>query len=311
MERVASSAYQWTGVAVSREGRIFVNYPTWDDHPAYKVAELVQGSAKAYPDMQANDQFICVQSVVVDGKNRLWILDPAKLRGKAVDASGATLFQVDLQRNRIGKTYVFPSSVALPQSYLNDVRIDTVRDYAYMTDSGLGGIVVLNLKTGDSWRALTDMPEVKANLKEINFKSTGPSSRLSQSDGIELAEQGDLLYFTALGGDILYAVPTAVLRDRTMTAEQRRSSISVVSRHNVPTDGMLLRQGKLYMADLPEEGLWEFDLQSRTGRLLETGVPIRWADSFAMAPDGSVYFTTSQINYPKEKREKYGLYRLF
>ena len=97
MERVASSAYQWTGVAVCREGRIFVNYPTWDDHPAYKVAELVQGSAKAYPDMQANDQFICVQSVVVDGKNRLWILDTAKLRGKAVDASGAKLFQVDLQ----------------------------------------------------------------------------------------------------------------------------------------------------------------------------------------------------------------------
>ena len=310
LEKVAESRYQWTGIAVSREGRVFVNFPTWNDYPPdYRVAELVNGKEIAYPNADWNKEFVCVQSVVVDDKNHLWILDPAKLRGQDVSPTGARLYDVDLGTNRISRIYIFPQSTALPRSYLNDVRIDTKRRIAYMTDSGVGGIVVLDLDTGDSWRALTDVPEVKANLAYIDFKSTGRNTHLSQSDGIELSRDREMLYFTALGGDILYQIPTSVLRNEKLTVAERQRSIEILNASNVPTDGMVLYNNKLYMANLPEEKIWEFDLASGKGRNLSLPFDIRWADSFAKA-SGGLYFTTSQINYPPEKRKRYEIYRL-
>lgn len=311
LEKIAESDKQWTGVAVSQQGRIFVNYPTWNDYPdAYRVAELVDGKPVPYPSSAIQKEFVCVQSVVVDDADHLWILDPAKLKGVDVAASGARLYEVDLATDRVLRVFVIPETAALPQSYLNDVRIDRQAQKAYMTDSGLGGIVVLDLATGEAWRALTDIPEVKANLKEIDFRSTGPDTHLSQSDGIELSADKRQLYFTALGGDILYEVPVRVLNDKSLTVAQRQKAIRVLNAKNVPTDGMIYRDGSLYMADLPEEKIWRYDLKAGKGETLDLGEAIRWADSFAKASDGSIYFTTSEINYPKEQRKPYGLYRL-
>ena len=311
LEKIATSEYQWTGVSVTGNGRVFVNFPTWNDYPAdYCVAELINGKEVPYPDKNWNQEFICVQSVVADREGHLWILDPAKLRGKEVSPTGAKLYDVELASNQVKRVYVFPPETALPQSYLNDVRIDTKRRMAYMTDSGLGGIVVLDLDTGDSWRALEGIAEVRANLPYIDFVSTGRNDHVSQSDGIELSEDGDILYFTALGGDILYQIPTALLWDRELTVKERQKGIEVLTYHNVPTDGMILRKGKLIMANLPEEKIWEFDLRTKTGKNLDLPESIRWADSFSLAADDSVYFTTSQINYPLQERKAYELYRL-
>jgi hypothetical protein len=72
-----------TGVTVSRRGRIFVNFPRWGDDVPFTVAELRGGKPVAYPGPEVNRQdasdlaghFQSVQSVVVDGADRLWILD--------------------------------------------------------------------------------------------------------------------------------------------------------------------------------------------------------------------------------------------
>src|SRR5688500_2128887 len=43
-----------TGVAVSKSGRIFVNFPRWGDPVQYTVAEVKNGQAAAYPNMEMN-----------------------------------------------------------------------------------------------------------------------------------------------------------------------------------------------------------------------------------------------------------------
>jgi hypothetical protein len=87
LEVVAESDRLWTGVAVARDGRIFVNYPRWFEDPPFSVGVLDKdGKARAYPDAEWNrwepslppgQHFICVQSVHVDADGFLWILDPA------------------------------------------------------------------------------------------------------------------------------------------------------------------------------------------------------------------------------------------
>src|SRR5215218_10983802 len=72
-----------TGVTVSHQGRIFVNFPKWGDDVQFTVAEVRDGRAVAYPDEATNRTdpndpaaaLVSVQSVVVDPADRLWILD--------------------------------------------------------------------------------------------------------------------------------------------------------------------------------------------------------------------------------------------
>ena len=312
VEVVAQSPYQWTGLALSQQDRLFVCYPTWRNYPGFKVAEIVAGRAVAYPDAVTAARFSCVQSVYVDAENYLWVLDTGKPRGQVPQAGTARLYKLDLHTNKIIWQYAFPPSVDLANSYLNDVRVDTKRHFAYLTDSGAGGIIVVNLqdKQPASWRALTDIPQVKAQQEGINFVSTGYDRHQTPSDGLALTEDGRTLYFAALTGHSLYSIPAAKLRDKKLTVPQRAGLIRTVSRRTVPTDGLWLKQDKIYLGDLAAEGLFVYDLKTQQGRRLSAQVPLRWADSFAEDSQGRIYFTTSQINYRDQPPEAYRIYRL-
>lgn len=147
-----------TGIAVSREGRKFSNYPPGLDanntndgsNGKYTIAELFgNNTERAYPSAELNNPpggainyttypptganyqnyLIGSQSCVIDSQNRLWILDTGRAltpNGTLVPASygGPKLVGVDLSTNEIIKTIVFPTTVAYADSYLNDVRFD-------------------------------------------------------------------------------------------------------------------------------------------------------------------------------------------
>ena len=85
LEEAAHFAHQVTGVAVSADGRIFVNFPRWTEDSPISVAEVGRdGTLKPYPDEKWNswrnaeaatrpprDHFVCVQSVVADNRGNL------------------------------------------------------------------------------------------------------------------------------------------------------------------------------------------------------------------------------------------------
>ena len=138
-----------TGVTVSHENRIFVNFPRWGDDVPFTVAELVNGKAVAFPDAQINDwpgrtmanpnaftdeavdqtHFVSVQSVVVDPADRLWVLDTGAPLLKNIVPGGPKLVCIDLKTNKVVKTILLPPETAGMNSYMNDVRFDlTVGD---------------------------------------------------------------------------------------------------------------------------------------------------------------------------------------
>jgi sugar lactone lactonase YvrE len=68
-----------TGVTVSQQGHIFVNFPKWGDNVQFTVAEIKNGQAIAYPNdainrTDPNDHtkaLVSMQSVVIDPADRL------------------------------------------------------------------------------------------------------------------------------------------------------------------------------------------------------------------------------------------------
>ena len=105
-----------TGVSVSHTGRVFVCFPRWAPHIPFTVGEVVNGHTVAYPDASINafnreadssTHLLCVQSIVVDPKNRLWLLDAGDyLFGPALPG-GPKLVGVDLATNKVIKIIHF------------------------------------------------------------------------------------------------------------------------------------------------------------------------------------------------------------
>lgn len=307
---IATSPYQWTGLAISQDNRFFVNFPTWRHYPSAKVAEISNGKLQAYPDTQINRKFICIQSVYADNSHNLWILDAAKLRNNKNASGSARLYKVSLTTNKLISSYTFPPDVDLAVSYLNDIRVDEKRQFAYLTDSAVGGIIVLDLQSRAAWRALTDLPQVKADLPGISFPSTGYDNHQTHSDGLALSKDNKTLYFTALTGKTLYSIPTTVLRNKKLNSQQRAQTIKIENAANVPTDGLWCKDNKLYMGDLAKETIYIYDLQAHTGQSLKLSEPLYWVDSLAQDNAGNIYFTTSQINFRGTPPGPYKLYKL-
>ena len=309
-EVYSDSAYQFTGVAISPEGRLFVNYPYWLDKHSYSVVEVGQDlNPLPFPDSVWNsfqkgddgtNKFVCVQAVVADEENNLWIVDPAGIGLANVYKKSNKLIQIDLKTNKIKRIYTFPESVAGRESYINDIRIDHKSGFAYMTNSSKDGIVVVNLNTGASRLVLQGHP---STLSDSNYHFTMNGKEMSNasgpvkinSDGIALSPDKQWLYYKPLTDNRLYRVNTAILRDFNTTTEQVAGKVEDVGKF-VATDGMEFdSEGNLYMGDLENARIVKITPDKKMTTLVEDKEKLSWPDSYSISKDGYLYISCSQI----------------
>jgi sugar lactone lactonase YvrE len=211
------------------------------------------------------------------------------------------LVQFDLARNRLVRVLPFDESTAPPGSYLNDVRVSVDRDAAFITDSGLGAIVVVDLVTGKARRLLADDRSTKAEAEVVPvvggrpLKFPGGEPLVVHSDGLAIDEAGGWLYWQALTGRTLHRAPVEALLDASMPAESLAAAVENLGRSPV-TDGMEIDgEGRLYFSALEYDAVVT-RLPDGSYFTAAASPAIAWPDSFAWGPGGWLYFTTSQIH---------------
>jgi len=311
-EVFSDDTFQITGVTMSKRGRLFVNYPRWSDMYLNAVVEVLpDGSTRPFPDERWNgwdrkpataaDHFVCVQSVVVDDEDALWVLDPAAPLLTSPVPNGAKLVQVDLASDRVVRVIGFGPDVVRADSYLNDVRIDRSSQTAYITDSGAGGIVVVDLASGNAWRHLDGHPSVMAeDGLEIAIHGTPVRDAQGQppkfnSDGIALSRDGAWLYYQPVTATAMYRVRTDVLRDRQASSDAVAAAVERYAQ-TFPVDGIWIdAQDRIYLTDLEHTAVSRL-LPDRTIERLHIDRRLQWPDTFTEGPDGAMYVTASHIN---------------
>ncbi len=330
-----------TGVTVSHQGRIFVNFPKWGDEVAFTVAEIREGRPVAYPDEAFNRTnpndlaaaLVSVQSVVVDPADRLWILDTGSPLFQPTQYGGPKLVCVDLTSDRVIKTILFPQDVALPTTYLNDVRFDLRRGtegMAFITDSsdqGANGIIVVDLASGESWRKLHDHPSTKAEalssfrpiVEGRPFLERQPDGKTKPmqmgSDGIAISADGSRLYYCPLASRRLYSVAIDALVDRSIDDSAVAATVIDEGDRGGASDGLETdAAGYIYSTNYEHNAV----LRRRSGGEWETVVHdprLLWPDTMSVAADGYLYVTANQLHrqakYQKGKDLRQKPYTLF
>jgi sugar lactone lactonase YvrE len=301
------STYQLTGIAVSKTGRLFTNYPRWSPTYHYGVVEIKNGKPFPYPDSAYNSwtpqdsglkKWICAMAVTIDDQDNLWVVDPASPQLAGVIKNGQKLVRINLHKDSVEQTYSLVGTTD-NGSYVNDVRIDTRSQTAYLTNSTEGGIVIVDLLTGHSRQVLQGTPSVMADTaytltyNQHPVKVGGLNVHFN-SDGIALSPDGQYLYFKPLSDDKLYRVKTAVLRDPKIPTSQIAAQVEMLG-HFTTTDGMIMdKNGNLYLGDLEKSAIIRIDRSLHQTTLISDSRLI-WPDSYQITDDGYLYISCSQI----------------
>lgn len=299
------------GLSVTPNGRLFVSFPNYNGDGYMAVAEVKDGKLSPYPDRKWNERrsydssFLRVQDLFVDADDNLWVLDSKPSPSGNIfrdDTDGNTgkfkLVCINTRTDRVVKVFQF-GDLDKMHSALNDVRIDTQKDFAYLSDPGLKGIVVLNLKTGastvrfkDSKYTTADDIILKYEGQEMINASGKPFS--SAVNGIALTHDFRYLYFKPINKQNLFRIKTAYLTDKSKTDKELLEKVEDVGSVGV-THGLIAdKKGNIYLTTSEKYAITYLT----PGGQLKTLVKdknILWPDSMGIDGNGYLYFTCAQL----------------
>jgi sugar lactone lactonase YvrE len=305
LEQVATSPRVWNGITVSHDGRLFASL-TQSEGAGVQLAEVINNQLKAFPDERwnqwnANDpehHFYHVNALRVGPDGDLWVMDSGNKgigTGDQAVPGGAKLVHISLATGKVVNSYVFKAPTLQPTSYLDDVRFKG--DFAYITDPGAVGLVVLNLKSGKSWRVLDNHPlsidhqPIYADGKKLILRD-GREKRVGL-DQLEVSPDGKWLYYQAIPGP-LARIETRYLNDSALTAAEVAKHAEKV-RETWSTGGTAIdAEGNIYASDINTRSIKRIAPDGNVTTVVQDPRLV-WIDAMWVS-NGALWMPSGQIN---------------
>ncbi|GAB3640232.1 SMP-30/gluconolactonase/LRE family protein [Spirosoma arcticum] len=304
LEQVAEfGKHQPIGVGVSKERRIFITFPKTPENYEYGLAEIVAEQRRPYPNSEWNqwdslkpqERFVNVQAAV---------LDPANPGEEPPIVAGIKLLKINLATNQVEKVYRF-EDLPRERTGLNDVRVDTRRQVAYLSDAKRGAIVVLDLNTGKSRSVLEGdkstkaAPEYKLTIDGQEVKDDKGKSFSSNVNGIALTDDFRYLYYRPITQTKLFRIATEHLTNPALSPAEVSSHVETMAETGVSHGMIAVAKGNVYLTDSPTKAVRYLAPDRRLETLVRDS-RLLWPDSFAVGADGYLYLTAAQIHRTKK-----------
>lgn len=324
--------FRLVGIGVSRSGRVFATAPSSIKRSRYSVVEVDTGtgSLHAFPDGDWNrydpnasgeQQWISAQAMWFDERDHLWVLD-SSLPSVDQRRQPPKIVQFDINTGKVLRAYTYEDTVT-PKDSINDIRIDLKHGYAYISNAGnQGGVVVTRLSDGKSRLVLAgDRSSVSDPNQHLMFgdriaRKPDGGIVVLQTDGIAISPQRDWLYYRPLTDHHYWRIPTDALIDESLSPAALAQRVQYLGDYAL-TGGLLMSpDGVLYGGDLEHRTVVALTPVERDGKpALEQRVLVddpkkrlSWADGFAQQND-YLYISDSHLpetnfsnGYPREGR---------
>ncbi|AQS89530.1 hypothetical protein NCH01_00550 [Neoasaia chiangmaiensis] len=287
---------QPSGIAALPDGRLVLGFPrSAKDHIGPRLAVYAENKLTPFPDAAAQDRFVSPLGMTVDAQGRLWVLDEGMLAGKGTIAGAQKLFEIDPKTNTILSTVTIAAPALLPDSHVNDVRIDLTHGSAgtaFITDTSTGthpALIVIDLATGHQRRILADTKPVMPQEGFVavmdghaaRYDAAHPAMPQGGANGIGLSSDQQTLFWQPQTSRELYAAPTSVLADPTATEATIEKAVQDKGETGMG-DGMATGpDGALYITDDERHGILKY--------APDGGISLIAHDPHMVEPDGLTY----------------------
>ncbi|WP_277964312.1 L-dopachrome tautomerase-related protein [Pseudomonas sp. RIT-To-2] len=264
LTEVARLDWLCNALALTSTGRLFVGLPRWpgfENTPS--IAEVLpDGSLKPFPGGAWNQwapgkpggkALVKINTIHIFDDDTLWAIDQGEDAGPKGINPAQKILQFDTRDGSLLRSISLPPKVLPAGANLNDLRLDS--EHAYVTDSGLGAIIVINLRTGVAIRRLAEHPSTKmipqrrpvGEDAQVLLMPDGSDHQV-HSDPIEISPDGQWLYYQALSGP-LWRVPTAALRDASLSEKALGERVEFVYDTGPLTGTAIDSAGNLYLGE--------------------------------------------------------------
>jgi hypothetical protein len=341
------------GLKMGPNGDVFVSIRRGGNCPVTFAKMLPNYQLQPYPSWEANGGVPShdtpptpwrqdpgkLQSVLgfeIDPCNRVWILDQGISGPNPAPVDGAKLLVYDLDNDNLLRRHNFPPTVVIrDNSFLDDVSVDLVHNFLYITDAGVpsgvyptgglfsnntrGGIIVYDIKKDLSWRILDGHMSVQPDpfpfYPEAAGEKIGKNDRVNiGADGAGLTADANTFYYTALTSQRIWRIPTAVLRaSQGMQVPQIAADVTLVVAATGSIAGGILssNDGSLYLTDLTNSAVKRLvELPSNEPCTAEgcpastimldsiaTDPRMQWPDGLGFTINGSLILFANQLQH--------------
>jgi len=297
----------WTAVVANQFGT-YVSGPRWMWGLASQLARIIDGQLVPFPNADWNswktgddpkNKFINISSLRDDGAGGIWVVDTGTLSfGGSPIVGAAKIIHIDLVHAQITRIIQFSEHVLTNESYLDKIRLHG--NYAYVTDSGSPGIVVLNFQSGENRRILENHASTTASdtrpivvAGEVLRIANGQPLKV-HVDPMELSIDKEWLFYGPLSGP-WSKIPTSVLKDSSLSAEQVSSAIQPFA-DIPPTGGCAMDEsGNIYFSDLKNNAIGKCDVDGNITRVIQDS-KLHWVDAMYISKDNRLWMPVAQVD---------------
>jgi hypothetical protein len=310
------------GIKVSQDNDIFVSVPRWMSGVPSSLNKLVSNPngpgyvLSPWPSWDFNavgtGTLQYSQSFIIDSRNCMWIAEVGRTNfydanPSLVTTGKAGIIVVNISTGAVLDTYYFPPSVvSYNASFVNDIVLDEVHGYAYLTNTwGDGGIIVFDVSNRQSH--MFSGPSTQRNtsydfcVNGICYGTDGVGA--SPSDGIALSADSSVLYWSSVQGVGLYSINTTFLHDFTMSNADFQSKVVFIGDKRGCSDGLLFLNGNLFYGNLQQSSVVVAEgisTQALSVTVESESAPklLNWIDTFSLDfnDENSFYFTANRLN---------------
>jgi hypothetical protein len=285
-------------VALTSRDVLFLGLPRYaHDKPTPSLARReADGSLAPFPGNRWNawrpgddgrEAFVYLNSVHIFADDTVWCVDQGALSpgvfpgvNRTLHPRAQKLVRLDSTSGRILEVLRFDDSILPRGAQMNDLRF--FGSMMYISDSGLGGIIVHNRSSGRTLRRLSGRKVVMASAAAIppilDRIKGGKRFHPPNSDMIEITADGKWLYWAAPTGP-LYRVETRLLDDPAVSDDDLAQHVEHVFDSNFSGGCSMDSEGNIYFS---ETATHEIRVLSPTGK-----TAVLASDPTLSRPDGS------------------------